>query len=42
VSADHDADDECNETAEGGPYAPDLPIYPNCTCSYTINALTGE
>jgi SPP1 gp7 family putative phage head morphogenesis protein len=48
LSADHDLDDECDEAADGSPYEiddpdlPDLPIHPNCRCSYRIGSLAGE
>jgi hypothetical protein len=48
LSADHDLEDECDEAADGSPYSiddddlPDLPIHPNCRCSYRINSLAGD
>ena len=47
LSADHDLEDECDEMADGGPYAIDdledvPPFHPNCFCSLTIGELSDD
>lgn len=46
LSGDHDKDDECNDAAEGGPYAleeaPVPPLHPNCDCVLVLAELVGE